>query len=265
MKENEIKMFRLLNAISFLLMIVVNALANILPINGLQTGEVSDSYPNLFAPAGLTFSIWGVIYLLLAGFVLYQMGVFKGKTGYSLNAVKQIGIYFIISSLANTAWIFSWHYKIIPLSMVLMVIILLSLIFAYTKISKAPLSLKEKVFVRLPFSIYLGWITIATIANFTALLVYLKWDGFGIAQQIWTIIILAAGLVIGVATTLKNSDIAYGLVILWAYTGILIKHSAPDGFAGNYPEVIIAVAISLGIILISIILATIRSGKQSTV
>lgn len=261
--ENDIKAYKWLNAITFLLMVVVNALANILPINGIPTGAVSDSYPNLFAPAGLTFSIWGLIYLLLAGFVLYQLGVFKGKSGYSLEAVKRIGWYFSISSLANIAWIFSWHYKMIPLSMLLMVVILITLILAYIGINKAPLSLKEKIFVRTPFSIYFGWITVATIANVTTLLVSLGWDGFGISQQVWTIIALAAGLVIGVATTLKNKDIAYGLVILWAYAGIMLKHLMPTGFASQYPGVIIAVAISLGIIIASIVLVGINAGKKA--
>ena len=136
MKENSFVQIKIWNMITFILMVVVNALANILPINGITTGGVSDSYPNLFAPAGITFVIWGVIYLLLGAFILYQFGAFKGKKGYNLDSVERISVYFIVSSIANVAWIFSWQYKIIPLSMVLMIVILVTLIMAYSKINK---------------------------------------------------------------------------------------------------------------------------------
>lgn len=257
MKEQKLSILRLFNALLFVAMVVVNALAAQLPINGITPGQVSDSYPNLFAPAGLTFSIWGVIYILLALFILYQFGVFKGKSGTSLEAVKRIGPWFIISSLANIAWIFSWHYKIIPLSMLLMLVILVSLITAYTRLNKGTLNKKEKFFVRLPFSIYFGWITVATIANATVLLVSIGWNGFGISEQIWTVVALAAALVIGAATTMKNKDGFYGLVILWAFLGILIKHL--DVFKGRYIAVIIAAAVGMALILVDIIMAFVKS------
>ena len=181
MKE-DFTVLKALNTVFFVLMVLVNALANILPIGGVNTGQVSDSYPNLFAPAGITFTVWGVIYVLLALFILYQWGAFKGKSGAGMEAALRIGPYFILSSAANIAWIFSWHYNIIPLSLALMIVILVTLIRAYQKINAGALSFKEKIFVRLPFSIYFGWITVATIANVTTLLVYLGWGGFGIGE-----------------------------------------------------------------------------------
>ena len=265
MGENGIKGLKWANAITFLLMVGVNALANILPINGKGTGEISDSYFNLFAPAGITFAIWGVIYLWLAAFVIYQAAVSKGKTGTEQDIVKRIGWYFIISSLANTLWIFCWHYEIISLSLALMFIILFALIIANANIRKAQLSAKEKAFVLIPFSIYLGWICVATIANVTTFLVSINWDRFGLSDSIWTIIAIAAGTIIGSAAIIKNRDIPYGLVFLWAYAGILIKHTdaQPGGFAGQYQEVIIAVSVALGILLVSIILAAIKAGKKN--
>lgn len=226
-------------AVTFILMVVVNALANILPINGIGTGAVSDSYPNLFAPAGITFSIWGIIYLLLAAYTLYQIGYFnvngsetKGKL------MNKVGIIFSISSIANTIWIFTWHYMNIPFSMLLMLVILGCLIYINKLILASELVRKEKLFISLPFSVYFGWITVATIANATILLVSLGFDGFGISESVWTIIVLLVGLLIGTVTLLRNRDYVYGLVLIWAYLGILIKHTGTNGFDYSYFSVI---------------------------
>lgn len=261
-KQKGLLLLQVLNTISLVVMVTINALANALPINGINSGEVSDSYPNLFAPAGLTFSIWGVIYLLLIAFTLYQLGVFNRKGTSNFAAVKNIGWYFVLSSFANAAWIFSWHYKIIPLSMVLILVILLSLIAAYKRITKSELTVADKVFIRLPFSVYFGWLTVATIANATTLLVSLGWTGGSISQPVWMIIVLAVGLAIGVWTILKNKDIAYGLVLVWAYGGILLKHLSPDGFAGKYTAVIIAVVLSLAVFLVSLVTVAIQLRKK---
>lgn len=226
-------------AVTFVLMIVVNALANILPINGIGTGTVSDSYQNLFAPAGVTFSIWGIIYLLLAAYTLYQIGYFQDKISETkAKLMDRVGIVFSLSSIANTIWIFTWHYMNISLSMLLMLAILGCLIYINRLIQAAELDRREKLFISLPFSVYFGWITVATIANATILLVSIGWDGFGLSEPVWTVIILLVGLLIGTVTLLKNRDYAYGLVLTWAYLGILIKHTATDGFNYSYFSVV---------------------------
>lgn len=239
MKEAKRRTLGILNLMVFVVMVAVNALANILPIGGVNTGEVSDAYPNLFAPAAITFSIWGLIYFLLLLFVLYSIGAFGKKGGFA--ASRSASMPFIISSLANIAWIFSWHYRIIPLSLALMLVILISLMTAYVRIQKQSLSTAEKCFVRLPFSIYFGWITVATIANVTTFLVDIGWNGFGIAETAWMGVALIAALVIGAVTTLRYHDWAYGLVILWAFAGIYIKHISAAGFNGQFPLVIYTV------------------------
>ncbi len=239
---------RILVLLSFLVMIIVNVLANTLPINGQTTGQVSDSYPNLFAPAGITFIIWGLIYLLLLIHVLYQFGLFQDHWMASrADLLKEICLYFSISSLANTAWIFSWHYHLIFLSLLLIVVILLCLILInqLIKINRKYLSSKEKFFISLPFSVYFGWITVATIANATTFLVSQNWNGWGIPEYIWAIVIIAVGMVIGSLTMSKNREIPYGLVLIWAYIGILIKHVSASGFANQYPSIIITVIICL--------------------
>lgn len=249
------KTIQALAAVTFILMVVVNALANILPINGIGTGAVSDSYPNLFAPAGITFAIWGVIYLLLAAYTVFQLGLFKKNRSMSDALMNKVGVVFSISSIANTVWIFTWHYRIIALSMVLMIIILVCLAIIVSAIRKETLSTKEKVFVKLPFSVYFGWITVATIANLTTLLVSVGWNGFGLSQTVWAVAIIAIGAVIGIITILRNKDYAYGLVILWAYAGIVIKHVSETGFNSMYPAVMITTIAAMVLVVVAEVMA----------
>jgi len=248
---------------TFLIMVAVNALANILPINGKNTGQISDSYPNLFAPAGITFSIWGLIYLLLAGYTVYHLEIFqKQKSLIREGLLIKIGVLFSISSAANAIWIFAWHYEILSASMMLMLVILTCLILINQILRKEVLTATEKVFVKLPFSVYFGWITVATIANATALLVSTGFDGLGLDQAAWTVIMISAGAVIGIAAMLRNRDIPYGLVIIWAYAGIIIKHTSAAGFNGQYPQVIMAAWICIGLIAAAAAYLLIRGGKN---
>lgn len=243
--------------VTYLVMITVNALANIIPINGRNTGEVSDSYENLFAPAGLTFSIWGVIYLLLGAHVLYQLGLFHGPeldagarlagdagrgvgTASSRAALlTRVGVLFSLSSVANTAWILTWHYDFILVSTILLATMLVLLILITRVILRTELSTRDRLLVRLPFSVYFGWITVATIANITVWLVSIGWDGFGISETLWAVFIIAVGAAIGTTVILRDRDVAYGLVLIWAYLGIWIKHTSDSGFDGAYPAVIV--------------------------
>jgi len=251
-------------SVSFVVMILVNALANIIPFNGMTTGQVSDSYPNLFAPAPITFSIWGVIYLMLVGYLVYQFGVFKKKDGsFNKALIEKTGILFTITSIANTAWMFVWHYKAIEVSLALMAVILVCLIIINMKITKTELSKREKLFIKLPFSIYFGWITVATIANATALLVSMDWNRFGIPETVWTMIILVVGLAIGALTMFRNKDLGYGLVIIWAYIGILIKHLSDSGFGGKYPLIIIVLIVCIIVLLITEVYIIVKSREKA--
>ena len=246
--------YRIITLVTFILMIVINVSANLIPINGVTTGEVSEFYENLFAPAGYTFAIWGLIYLLLAAYVLYQFGIFGGNNRSANNKlIEKISVLFSISSLANTAWILCWHYDMILLSMLMMAIILCCLILINKSINEVPMTVKDKLFIRLPFSIYFGWITVATVANATVLLVSLGWQGFGLSEATWTVIILIVSALIGVITSIINRDIAYGATLVWAYIGILIKHTSVNGFEWAYPQVVITSVICLIFFILSLI------------
>lgn len=204
--------------------IVVNAIANALPLNGQTTGAVSDRFEVYFTPAGYVFSIWGLIYVALIAFTIYQALPAQRDDRH----IAAITPFYWLASLANIAWIFLWHYEQFPLTLVVMLVLLGSLIAIYLRldIGHATVSPATRWLVHLPFSIYLGWITVATIANATALLWLVDWGRFGISPEAWTAIILGVAIVIAAAVALTRGDVAYQLVLVWAFIGIAVKH--PD-------------------------------------
>ena len=245
-------LMKVIVATTYVIMIVINALANILPINGISTGDVSDLYANLFAPAGYTFLIWSIIYLALGGFVVFQFKstYYSPETGAMIQNMRK---WFSVSSVANAFWIVSWHYDLIVVSMLLMLVILVALIKCMFLIHTAKLTSLERRWAQVPFSIYFGWITVATIANFTTLLVYADWNGFGLRLDAWTSAIVIIGLGISIMTIIRFKDVIYGFVILWAYGGILSKHLSATGFDGQYPVVITTVMIAMVVLISTLI------------
>ena len=203
--------------------IIVNGLANALPINGQATGEISDSFDVFFVPAGYVFSIWGLIYVGLIAYAIYQL-LPAQKENPDLRA---IGGPFILSSLANIACIFMWHNNQFAISVLVMFVLLASLILIYLRlgIGRKQVSTGMRWLVHLPFSIYLGWITVATIANVTALLDYWEWNGWGISAEMWTVIMLTIATIVGGLMSFRHRDIAYAAVLIWAFIGIAVKHS----------------------------------------
>jgi len=252
------KTLSILNLLGFLGMVIVNYLAITLPLNNKTTGELSDQYPNLFVPAGFTFSIWGVIYLLLAIFIVYQLVYAFRKNTQNSFFMEKIGILFFVSSIANLSWVFAWHFELVSLSLFLMLILLVSLMAIYVKlqIGRSDSSRSEKYLVHLPFSVYLGWITIATIANITALLVNLGWNRFGLSEPFWTVAVIIIGIVISLTILFYRKDIFYCLVVDWALFGILIKRLTADTVAVQ--SIITVVIIGLTFISLGIIIKIIR-------
>ncbi len=206
-----------INLILFAGMVVMNYLANALPLNGKTTGQLSDAYPNLFTPAGVTFSIWGVIYILLLIFCVIQF-----TTSYQA-VISRIGWLIGLTCVFNALWIVAWHYERLPLSLILMLGLLVSLIWINVFIRDLP-----DAFIKAGFGIYLGWICIATIANVTALLVNFGWDGSAISGQTWTIIMILAGAVIVSVTIWRLENPFIGMAVVWAFAGIMIKRQADN-------------------------------------
>ena len=237
-----------LDTIGLALMLTLNALANALPINGVTTGGVSDRYNNLFVPAGLTFSIWGLIYLLLTAFVVYQWMVAR-RDGGAQSLLQRIGIWFFVSCLANAGWILAWHYEELTLSLALMLVLLYCLltIFLRLGIGRSTVTRGERYLGHLPFSVYLGWITVATIANVSAVLVSINWNAFGLSEQFWAVAVIAVAIAIGLAMIVRRGDIYFCLVLDWALLGILLKRTA-DAVT---PDRAVELACITGIVLLS--------------
>lgn len=242
---NKKLMLSIVNFLGLLAVIIFNYLANALPINDKTTGEISDKFLTLFKPAGYVFSIWGVIYVALIVFAVYQL-LPKAKNS---GLVNIIGIYFIVNCVSNVAWLFAWHHEKFELSVLIMLVILYTLIKIYTNIHTAYLdqfaAAKWTVFV--PFSIYFAWICVATIANITIYLYSINWSGFGISPIVWFILLLSAGLGLGFFILKRFNDVIFVFVLIWAYWGIAIQNK------GNETVALIAwIACSL-MILVSII------------
>jgi len=230
-------------------MVVTNILANILPINNLNTGQVSDSFGNLFAPIGITFAVWGVIYLLLFIYAFYQLFNYQSQNEQHHGLLTKVGVWFSISSIANTIWIFAWHYQVMWLSLILMTVILICLIAINLVLRRIDFDLKHNFLIRVPFTVYFGWITIAMIANVTVFLVAINWNMFGISPELWTITILIIGAIIAFMAILFYHSFVYGFVVIWAYIGIALKHLSPIYFNSQYQGIIMTVYIIIAILV----------------
>ena len=217
----------ILNAIALFFTLVVNYLANALPINGLATGEISDRFDVFFKPAGYAFSIWGLIYLGLLVFVIYQFT--PGRR--AADSVSKIGPFFSLNCLANALWLLLWHFQLFTLSVAVMLAILISLtkIYKNLEIGRSLVHPAVKWFVHFPFSLYLGWICVATIANITIYLNWLTWDGFGISAKIWFGVVCLLGLVLSMTFAINHGDYTVTLVILWAYVAVAVKNADVAG------------------------------------
>jgi len=201
--------------LSYLLMIIMNVLANTLPLGGRNTGEISASYPTLFTPAGFTFSIWGLIYLVL-GFSVFNL-VIKETTDFDALHIS-ISVLIIISSLLNIGWLFAWHHDRILLSSVVMILLFLTLMAAYI------LSARLVPLYQGMIGLYFGWISVALIANIAITFVAYDIVPLNLSEVLWFIMIIITGVVIASITILFSTNIIYSLVFVWAYVGIFMRY-----------------------------------------
>jgi len=211
------------NILSVVLAITINILASALPLNGQNTGEISDRFQVYFVPAGYVFSIWFIIFVGWVAFAIYQ----ALPTQKESPRLRKLGYLFALSGLFNAAWLFCWHYNQFGLSVLVMLILLGLLIVSYLKldVGRTPVGNIEKWSVDVPFSIYLGWITVATVANITSYLYFINWAGFGIAPQIWAVIMLVVACLLGLLMTLSRRDSGYAFILIWSFAGIAQKQA----------------------------------------
>lgn len=233
---------KVLNIFAFIAMVLMNILSETLPINGVTSGQVSDMYASLFTPAGITFAIWAVIYIMLGYFTLWQVLWAKSES------VDRIGMTFVVSCALNMAWLLLWHFKMIYLATA----VIIALLFVLNKLKNIVAG--ENWLVKATFGTYLAWITVASIASVFIIAGQLfKNFAFSVLAQI-LVWVVACAVVYLVYRRLKDAkDIAYALTMIWALAGIGYKHIASTGFAGAYMHIIVGIVLT--IIAISLLIA----------
>ncbi len=210
---------QILTLLATVVTITINALANILPLNGNFTGDLSDRFEIFFVPAGYVFSIWGLIYIGLFVYTIFQLLPSQAEN----QTLKKIAPYYWIGSLANSIWIFLWHYEVFSVTLIAMAVILVSLLVINRQLTGS--AGKTKWLVKLPFSIYLGWISVATIANVSQTLFFFDWNGFGINPEVWAVIMLGIASLLGILMAWRENDTPYLLVLVWAFIGITVSQA----------------------------------------
>jgi len=212
------------NALSVAIALTVNILASTLPLNGQNTGEISDRFQVYFVPAGYVFAIWGIIYIGWIAFSIYQFRADQKESP----RLRRLGHVFAVSGIFNAAWLFCWHYNLFGLSVLVMLTLLGLLIVSYLKLNvgRTPVNAAEKWSVDIPFSVYLGWISVATVANVTDYLYFINWAGFGLAPQAWAVVMLVVACLLGLLMTVTRRDSGYVFVLVWSFAGIAQKQSA---------------------------------------
>jgi len=230
--------------LAFAVMITLNSLANMLPINGKTTAELSDQYPNLFVPAGITFSIWGIIYLLLLSVMIIQ---FISKWSLEMESLRwSVAANFLLNAL----WIVAWHYEKVILSLMIMIALLGTLVNINQQLQD-----RSSWPLKLTFGVYLGWICLATIANATALLVAIPWDGFGIAQETWTLLLIGVGAAVGAVAMLRLKNPFLSLALIWGFYGIVLKRKV------DHPSIAVASYVGMVVILVAGLYLVLKSRR----
>lgn len=241
------------NVLAFAAVLLLNYLANALPLNGKNTGELSNNYPNLFTPAGLTFSIWGVIYLWLAVLIGFQIAaLFRPVLALRVAPiVDKMGVLFLLTCLFNVSWIFAWHFEQLTLSVFIMLGFLVSMLQLNEKIGigHSKVNTLEKNISHWPLGIYQGWITVAVIANITAFLVGIGWRGGGLSETFWAILMIGAGTGIAIYLLFRQNNLGHGIAVSWAFLGIFLKRNGAleSGSAIVGMVALVAMVLVLGI------------------
>lgn len=240
MNRTKTKTLIIFNLVAFIATLIVNTLSNSLPLNGRTPAQLSDLYPNLFVPAGLTFSIWGIIYTWLLTFIIWQItGLFSDKRLAKVAPIiDKLSWLFVITCVLNIAWLFAWHWQFLLISVLVMLTLLLSLIRLNIQVGTgfSKINSTEKWLIHAPFGIYLGWISVATIANITAILIGNKWDGWGLSAGNWAIIMVSIGFLIATAIVILRNNVFYGLAVIWALYGIMLKRGTEISEASQQIE-----------------------------
>jgi hypothetical protein len=230
--------------VGVILTLLVNYLATAGVLNGITPPEISDALLTKFTPANYAFAIWSIIYIFVIGFAVYQ-ALPSQRDNPALSGVREL---FIVSCVFNILWTFAWHYEFYALSLAFMVGILLTMIgiFVRAGIGKPTNSWGQRIWVHIPFSLYLAWIAVATIANAASVLVYYGWSGFGIGDSLWAAIMILVAAVVGAAVLWQRANAAYAAVYVWAVFAITVRWSNENSITfAAYAGIVLVVAVAI--------------------
>jgi benzodiazapine receptor len=240
---------QVITILAFLAVMVSNIAANALPINGITTREISDRFAVYVIPAGYVFSIWGLIYLLQGAFTTWQALPRNRESA----VLRSLGFLPALSGVLNTTWILLFQYEVFALTVPVIVAFLVTLIAIHLRLWAHRDELRGTTYwtVRAPWSVYLGWVTVATIANIAQSLAWAGFTGFGLEPALLAGVVLAVGAAIAVTFVNRFRDVAYGLVIVWAYAGVAVKE------AGT-PVVLAAAVLGAALVGLLVVAALVR-------
>lgn len=234
-----------LNGFALLVTLLMNALANFLRLGGNTTGEVAERYLNLYTPAGITFAIWGLIYLLMIVFVVRQWS--------DAFLRERVGWLFAASCVLNTLWLLAWHFEWLGVSVLLIAALLWTLVRIELRLGGACRGAAARTISCIGFDIYCGWVIAASIGCIATWLTQIGWNGFGLPESVWTVIVLVLGALIATAFVLQQDRPFVGAGVIWAYLGVLLRQLSPEGFAGRYPAVVVTAAAGITAIAVTIL------------
>ncbi|MEP7258523.1 MAG: hypothetical protein ABI687_09045 [Flavitalea sp.] len=256
-----IRNLAIFNGICCLIQVAASYLTQFKVINSRDVGEISNKYPSLFTPAGITFAIWGVIYTGLIAFSIYhiRMAYTKNEQHPANRDTSRIGALFIINNLVTTAWLIGWTNEQLLLCVILILIQLFTLIRIHLrlKIHNAHSSAISKIFTQFPLSVYLGWISIATIANISSWLNAIKWNAWNVTSINWTLTMIAIAVLITLTVINRKKNVFFGLTVVWALYGIILKRKEID--AETYQPIIIVCWAGMAFITFACLLGLVRN------
>ncbi|MGB3467443.1 MAG: hypothetical protein WBA74_19315 [Cyclobacteriaceae bacterium] len=256
MKE---KFYAILNTISVVAVLGVNYYSVAYQINGNNVGQLSAEYENLFTPAGYAFSIWSVIFLSLIAYVVYQLiNAFGNK---HKKEYQQTGIWFAIVNFCNATWVFVWLYEYTGLSVIVMAVMLIGLITIVikTNMERWDADLKTIAFIWWPICLYAGWISVAMIANISAYLSKLEWEGGPLSEISWTIIMMVIAAAVNIFMIWNRNMREFALVGIWALVAIFVRHQ------GSMTTIAWTAVILAGVIFINVAIHGYQNRKTSPV
>ncbi len=252
-QTKEAQGLRILNTVFFVLMVLANILTESLPLNNVTTSTISARHDTILTPTGITFAIWGVIYAWLFLFILYQNGIFLKKgEGDNPDIVHAVSIFFIGSSALNIAWLVAWHYEYITLCFIIIFAMWIALLFAHNRLLHEMSNLRQRFFARVPFSIYLAWISVATSINFVAMLKHESPNLLGISENVWAAALVIIIFLLTEFFLVRYKDYAFTLTILWALSGILYRYVVDFTKQSIQVNLLMLISVAMGVLIISL-------------